>query len=396
MKIGILTFHSQLNYGGVLQCWALQTALEQMGHDVVVIDRWMGRDNSLLRGTPFSRMTLKEKMVFIIRYILGFDENGVKHRRRKTERFVKTKLNLTSFSFYLWDQMIGRNLDIDLIVVGSDQVWNGTYNDPRPYLLEGAPTCSAISYAASFGMRALPDELREVYRKGFARFKAISCREAEGVKLVKNEGFDATHVVDPTILMYPETWMQLADNTRFKRKTLVCYLLSENILMQLRTLSRFAKKNKCNVKIFVDGWWRIPAPRNWAGLKQWLSVYVTRFFGNIHICMAAGPQEFLDAHASAEWIITDSFHSLMFSSIFSKNVRLLRPSSEGRKKMFARIEEFTAENVTGDSIVDDLSSALNSFEHGETISFEQQKIARLRNQSRSWLNSKLQTLNSKL
>ncbi len=28
MKIGILTFHSQLNYGGVLQCRALQTALE--------------------------------------------------------------------------------------------------------------------------------------------------------------------------------------------------------------------------------------------------------------------------------------------------------------------------------------------------------------------------------
>lgn len=391
MKIGILTFHSQLNYGGVLQSWALQTALEHLGHDVVVIDRWLDRSNSRLRGVPFSQITLRGKVGLIFRYILGFGENCIRQRRRKTERFLTTNLNLTAYSFYQWNQMLDRNLGVDFIVVGSDQVWNGTYNDPRPYLLDGAPACPAISYAASFGMRALPDELREVYRKGFARFKAISCREAEGVKLVKNEGFDATHVVDPTILLCPEKWMQFADNTRFKRKTLVCYLLSENVFLQLRTLSRFAKKNKCNVKIFVDGWWCIPSPRSWKGIWQWLSVHIARFFGNVQVCMAAGPQEFLDAHASAEWVITDSFHSLMFSSIFSKNVRLLRPSCEARKKMFSRIEEFTADNVAGDSIVDNLSSALNSFERGETVSFDQSKIARLRDQTLSWLKSALTT-----
>ena len=38
MRIGILTFHSQLNYGGVLQCWALKKALEDMGHEAVVLD----------------------------------------------------------------------------------------------------------------------------------------------------------------------------------------------------------------------------------------------------------------------------------------------------------------------------------------------------------------------
>lgn len=35
MKLGIHTFHSQLNYGVVLQCWTLKTALEGMGHEVV-------------------------------------------------------------------------------------------------------------------------------------------------------------------------------------------------------------------------------------------------------------------------------------------------------------------------------------------------------------------------
>ena len=38
MKIGILTFHNALNYGAVLQCYALQHYLQEKGHDVEVID----------------------------------------------------------------------------------------------------------------------------------------------------------------------------------------------------------------------------------------------------------------------------------------------------------------------------------------------------------------------
>ena len=38
MKIGILTFHRAINYGAVLQCYALYTTLQSMGHDVEIID----------------------------------------------------------------------------------------------------------------------------------------------------------------------------------------------------------------------------------------------------------------------------------------------------------------------------------------------------------------------
>ena len=37
-KIGILTFHNAVNYGAILQCYALQNALEQRGYNVEVID----------------------------------------------------------------------------------------------------------------------------------------------------------------------------------------------------------------------------------------------------------------------------------------------------------------------------------------------------------------------
>ena len=66
MKIGILTFHSQLNYGGVLQCWALQTALEDLGHEVVVIDRWFD-DVRNIHETVYDRMGWFQWMKFWIR-----------------------------------------------------------------------------------------------------------------------------------------------------------------------------------------------------------------------------------------------------------------------------------------------------------------------------------------
>ena len=54
MKIAILTFHSQLNYGGVLQCWALQEAITKLGHDVKVLDRWLDPKNETLNGNRVS------------------------------------------------------------------------------------------------------------------------------------------------------------------------------------------------------------------------------------------------------------------------------------------------------------------------------------------------------
>ena len=38
MRIGIVTFHRAVNYGAVLQTWALYKFLADLGHDVNVID----------------------------------------------------------------------------------------------------------------------------------------------------------------------------------------------------------------------------------------------------------------------------------------------------------------------------------------------------------------------
>ena len=239
MKIGILTFHSQLNYGGVLQCWALQTVLEKLGHEVVVIDRWHNADNSLLeRG--YNKWNWRQWVKYWLRVLLGLGDLNPWLRVRRTKRFLGKYLgkylHLTQYHFVEWKDA-PKELGVDMIVVGSDQVWHcGNWGDPRVYLLEGASQIPAVAYAASFGMVGLPTALgigargaedvaaEPIYRRGLAKFKAISCREREGVEICREMGLDARHVVDPTLL----AWSNCGEvkSITHKGKDLVCYFLS--------------------------------------------------------------------------------------------------------------------------------------------------------------------------
>ena len=415
MKIGILTFHSQLNYGGVLQCWALQTALEKMGHEVAVIDLWRNADNSPLeRG--YDKLGLKQWIKFCVRSILGLGDINQWLRVKRTKKFIKKSLCLTPYNFVEWTDA-PKELGVDLLVVGSDQVWHcGDWGDPRVYLLEGAPSVPAVAYAASFGMTAIPHwmfsqcekvEAESVYRCGLAKFKAISCRESEGVRLCEALGAKAVHVVDPALLLTGAEWRRMIGgkdgesgeseqrNTLNTRKMVgrglkvFCYFLSEDFWKARPMLEEFARRTRAKVDVFINSWVAAPLPKNVATAKDWMSVRIARFSRNVHVCDSAGPMEFLRALAEADAVISDSFHALMFSIAFQKNVRMLKPRTEFRQKMFARIEEF-ARHAEGPLVSDDLDAALASIGNGETVSVDREWIADFRSRSMDWLKRSLE------
>ena len=390
MRIGILTFHSQLNYGGVLQCWALKKALEDMGHEVVVVDRWLSPDNRMLDG-PFGHAGLKGWCVIALKSMLGCGTWKQVLRHWRTRWFVRS-LNLTPYHFYNWLDLASQpqpfNLNLDILVVGSDQVWHGgDWGDPGPYLLEGAPQIPAIAYAASFGMRSLPEGID--YRNGLKRFSAISVREAEGIGLVESLGMKAMHVVDPTLLLDSSRWAQMGVRRKVPRR-IVCYFLSQKIAEAVKVLEPWARQNGCTVEIVCDGMLKA-APRTVREcvlrLIDMAHCVVTP--ARVRICTGYGPREFVRAFAQAEMCITDSFHAVMFSSIFNCNARFLRPTTEMRRGMFARIEEFAKECITGGFFVDDVSEALSAFERGETVSFKTDRIAAMRAESMKWIEGAL-------
>ena len=384
MKIGLLTFHSQLNYGGVLQCWALQTALEQMGHEIVVIDRWL-EDWRNIHDMVYDRMGWRQWAKFWIRSFLGLGDKNPWLRVQRTKRFITRHLHLTPYHFIDWNDA-PKNLGIDMLVVGSDQIWHcGDWGDPRPYLLDGAPTVPAIAYAASFGMTEIPQWIDNrhpevsalpFYKSGLARFKALSCRESEGVELCKELGFESAHVVDPTLLVDAKRWHELISANKSRRpkgdnRRLVCYFLSEDFVNACPMLAQFTQQNNCDVDVFVmpEAFFRLPSPFNWKNAKRWMKGLRTKWFGRVNIRDAADPIEFVSALSSADWVVSDSFHALMFSLIFSRNVRIIKPKQAGRSKMFSRIEEFVL-HMNGPVLVDSLDASLNSLQANESISYD--------------------------
>lgn len=381
MKIGILTFHSQTNYGGVLQCWALQTALERMGHDVVVIDRWGQGGRKRHWG---ENLGFKGWVKLLTRTLLGLGDLNYLIRVKKTLQFIKARLKLTPYHFWQWKDA-PKNLGVDMIVVGSDQVWRfGGGSDAHVYLLEDAPVTSAISYAASFGMRDLPcgDAVESLYRKGLARFKGISCREREGVDICRKLGFEAVHVVDPVLL----AWGDGADirSQEKKERIVLAYFLSENPADYLDVLAKFSRGNSCKVKVYISGAW------SWAFnsvsdcAKMSLKVMMMRIGSHVEIMTRSGPEEFLRAFRTAKWVVSDSFHALMFSIVYGCNVRIIRPSSKSRRQMFARIEEFEC-HAKGQLIVNSVSDALASFANGESVLCDYEWLEKRRRESETWL-----------
>ena len=433
--------------------------------EVEVVDHWLHPNNRMLEQ-GYDRMGWKSWVKFWMRAMLGLGVDQHWLRTKRTKKFVRGKLNLTPYHFNDWEEVgaigdralplggesghAGRVTLPDLLVVGSDQVWNPSWDYPRFFLCEGAGEMPRISYAASIGIKSLEEfdervkrevvvgsgsgsgsgrrkywwwkddeNVVEVYRRALRGFKAISCREEEACEIVRGLGFEATHVVDPTLLLTKKEWLSLIENGRVDRenreksvsgerstrstrstrlknlptlpiskaKKLVCYFLSEDVEAARPLLEKFAKEQNCRVEILVkdrkgDG--VLPLPISPSRLRRWLGGIRRRFFSRVHVNIAAGPLEFARLHAEATWVVTDSFHSVMFSTLFGKNCRALAPKAEWRKDMFARIEEI-AEHAHGNLVASDLAAALESFKRGETVMVDQDWVANRRGESLAWL-----------
>ena len=391
MKIGILTFHSEVNYGSVLQAFAMQTHLEGLGHDVVIIDKYEDAANSRLLG-PFCWKSSKAWVCYIIRALLFSGGFARLRRHLKTIRMIRKYLKRTPYHFFKWEDA-PRNLGVDMISVGSDQVWNPIIVDPSDYLLKNVPgAVPGIAYAASIGRRDLRADLLPEYEAGFRRFVAIGVREEEAQRLVESTGAEAAHVVDPTLLVDPEKcWRRFVTKPRCHRKTLFVYTMADDIIEQVPRLVEFAKRMDAQVELYLD-WQLLPIPTKTVGrVIRWLKLWRNLIGGRIRIRISASPDEFVNSIAHATWCVTESFHGLMFSTIFRKNVRaVVKATGDVRGSMSSRLTEIAKAFIHGPLIKATLPEALESLERMESVSYDEEAIARRISESREWLVSAIE------
>lgn len=339
MKVGVLTLHSQINYGGVLQAFALQQVLRAQDVDSEIIDYWLSPANTHLTGYFLSaQIPLWKRLVRLPLFELrdGFVLQDV-IRRRRTQRFLHGRLRLSTHAFCSSAEL--ESVDpYDAIIVGSDQVWNPrpSLGVPNPFLLgDVGPHIRRVSYAASFGVETLPVDRIAEYRELLSKFARISVREWSGLRLVHDIiGCSATKVLDPTLVVDDVVWWQTASRVGLGTHDVLCYWLGS--LEMLFPLLRSTVRSGRRVVLMCE-WSQqtFSSPAQRRSIRRFLSLHP-----RIRCFFSAGPAEFVQECKRASCILSDSFHALMFATIFRKPVMVVLNSIPGRSGMRSRVTEF--------------------------------------------------------
>lgn len=337
MKIGMISMQPHYNYGGILQCWALQHTLQKLGHkpDLIHI-----RAKSNLSKNQKSRIPLSSFKNFIKRYLLGHKEINWQlpwhpeyrfgHQYYLDADFVDTNIKHTANIYN--DRQLYKALkhgDYDAFVVGSDQVWREIYvpNIFHNFLdfLDPDDSRLRISYAASFGTsdNYISKESLPRCIELLQKFDAVSVREVQGVDIVRKDFHrsQVEAVLDPTLLVNREVYESLiSPKDRNPNNKLLAYILDDNDEKKLILNDVSAELGLNPNTISADD------IVNHKTISQWLAMF-----------------------ADAEFVVTDSFHGMVFSIIFQKPFIVIPNLGRGADRFTSLLGQL---NLTGRMIID--------------------------------------------
>lgn len=303
-KIGILAVKTH-NYGSLLQTYALQKVMDNLGYENEMISyKKTNYFKQALRlfNLPLLKQTLAK--VYKNIYVCIF-------KPELRELFLKRMVAFNSFTDSLrWSKTyVGREAleegssQYEAFVLGSDQVWNpmnyGADFFSMTFIKKGI---KKIAYAPSFGVSTIP----AYQKKGTIRYLSdidyLSVREISGQKLIRElAGREAKIVVDPTILLERKYWDELKGNCLIDEPYIMCYFLGAN--PQHRKFANKLEK--------ITGYKIVTLPHMDEIVKSDFG------FGDI-IPQNIGPREFVNLISNASFVCTDSFHGTVFSILYKR------------------------------------------------------------------------------
>lgn len=295
MRIGILTFHYSCNYGGVLQAYALQCALEELGHNVQVIDYVPTNYKHTLRSYFVARKSFIDLKKQGLRFLYS------KRIKKTFNEFRQSYLKLSS---HVNEQTISNlNDKYDAVVVGSDQVWNPSQHSKKVYFINWEPCFEGkrISYAPCCAINKVNENNRITLQKALHSFKAISVRNKETFDFVKSLiNIEPILACDPTILYDFEIF---AKSNQTKSPYILVYLLGKEIYGGHQKVVNALKRKFPNHKVIgIQTVYDNPQLMPWADQVKYCS----------------GPKDWVNLIANAAFVYTDSFHGVIFSMKFKR------------------------------------------------------------------------------
>lgn len=344
MRIGILTLPLHTNYGGILQAYALQTVLERMGHEVIIVNQ----DRNIHRNTLRQLLTLGKYV--LNRYLLKknvkyFNPKEINKERKEREQYTSDFINKYLHTFQVMNLIEDFPQDVDAIIVGSDQIWRPRYfmmfyhcRSVNAFLKFAQNwNIKRVAYAASFGTDKWEYSAKDTVECAelLKKFDAVSVREVSGMDLCKYKlGYDnAQHVLDPTLLLEKEDYICMVEEAKTPKSpgNMMCYLLDYT-----------EGKKQLIAKIAAD--------------KK-----LTPFYANSKVEDATAPQheriqlpveQWLRGFMDSKFVVTDSFHACVFSIIFGVPFVIVGNKERGMARFCSLLSMFSLERNLISSVTD--------------------------------------------
>ena len=294
-----------LNFGSVLQAYSLQNMLEGItGEHIEFLDIEEERV-CFSKKTHFEELVPGEEKQLPRDFISRAKRKSITMlsawNKKKIRRFMKNTLKLT-------DQNVDSHYD--LVVVGSDEVFNHRYGVNLQLHGDVKKTNSLISYGASAGSAMVEDisiEDRALVREAMERFSAISVRDKATLRYVQAlyDG-QVYHHLDPVLVG------NLADRKHRRvwlKKYMLVYAYGQRIktVEEIDAIQKYARER--DLKIVAVG-----------GSQSWCDLYIP-----------VSPLRLLDYFYYADAVVTDTFHGSIFSVINQKRFAVIVRNTNANK-----------------------------------------------------------------
>lgn len=307
-KIGLITYHSAYNFGSVLQAYATQRIIQKIAGNCEVINyrtREQRKYYSIIKWERGLRVikSLIKNILYLPTYRQRLD------REKQYEELISSLFNLSDECvepddvYRMWSQY-------DVIVSGSDQIWNKHSNELYwvswdymfPYLLKGYEGIK-ISYASSPSDMS-DDEMKKLVPL-IEKFDCVSFRERESVEQLRRiAGLDTTDVLDPTLLFCRDEWISALKLQKKDTENYILYYALSSL-----------KERKKN----LDSVLKYAAHRHMKVLYVAPFEFSARNNDVLETIITVTPIDFLNLILNASTIVTDSFHGTIFSANFNKD-----------------------------------------------------------------------------
>ncbi len=304
-RIGVVSYNIHgnfTNYGSALQSWALTQAINKVGNGdyaSVLVDYCPDILANMDPLNPFKDMwdQDEESRKMCELSLPAIRENYKKFDRFYHEEFMRTKGAYTSENF----NEIINNECLDGFVCGSDTIFcmDEFGFDDGFYANYGCMRRKSVSYAASFGDPSLTEENCKILNNRLQNFLSLGIRENMMVPYLKNHcNVPVQRVLDPTLLLTQEDYEKIATKDRLEEQKYLLY---------------YSRRYSPKMEAYAE---KLAKANGWKIVE--ISLRATNKDKGHRMFYEAGVEEFLSLVKNAEYVVTNSFHGMIFSVQYRK------------------------------------------------------------------------------